>query len=346
MAANDSRSDPRLSSSALTDNLTLRRIRTEMREILEDRNPCYTASPLSDDIFEWHFTIRGPPDSAFEGGVYHGRIILPPEYPKKPPNIVFLTENGRWQTHQKICLSVSAYHPEAWNPAWSIRTVLLAIIGFMPTKAAGAIGALDYPDEDRRRLAQQSLGYACERCGSSNRTALPEPEHAAVQETQRSAQQLLATTEIATTAPVEDSNGRTTSSTDQPSSSSSSSSSSLSTNPTTSSTTTSSNTFSNSSNSTGSGSGSTVSQNHLAGQQQTNQLNNNNNNMNNNNQQQQPQFNNNNNNNNNNINQQMNNNPPLNPNRNQKVEFVWLDALIGFISILLCYLVVTKLELN
>lgn len=46
---------------------------------------------IQDNLFEWHFTVRGPPDSDFDGGVYHGRIVLPPEYPMKPPSIILLT---------------------------------------------------------------------------------------------------------------------------------------------------------------------------------------------------------------------------------------------------------------
>lgn len=42
-------------------------------------------------MFEWHFTIRGPPNTEFEGGIYHGRIILPSDYPLKPPSIIVLT---------------------------------------------------------------------------------------------------------------------------------------------------------------------------------------------------------------------------------------------------------------
>ena len=75
-------------------------------------------------------------------GIYHGRITLPPEYPMKPPNITFLTPNGRFETNKKICLSISGYHPETWRPSWSIRTALLAMIGFMPTHGTGAIGSL------------------------------------------------------------------------------------------------------------------------------------------------------------------------------------------------------------
>jgi len=44
-----------------------------------------------DNIFEWHFALRGPPDTEFQGGIYHGRIVLPPEYPFKPPTFSFLT---------------------------------------------------------------------------------------------------------------------------------------------------------------------------------------------------------------------------------------------------------------
>jgi hypothetical protein len=44
-----------------------------------------------DNLFDWHFTIRGPPDTPFEGGMYHGRIILPSDYPFRPPNIMLLT---------------------------------------------------------------------------------------------------------------------------------------------------------------------------------------------------------------------------------------------------------------
>lgn len=46
---------------------------------------------FQDNLFEWHFSIRGPPNSDFEGGIYHGRITLPPDYPMKPPSIILLT---------------------------------------------------------------------------------------------------------------------------------------------------------------------------------------------------------------------------------------------------------------
>ncbi|NWH65051.1 UB2J1 enzyme, partial [Geococcyx californianus] len=145
-----------------------------MKEAAELKDPTdhYHAQPLEDNLFEWHFTVRGPPDSDFDGGIYHGRIVLPPEYPMKPPSIILLTANGRFEVGKKICLSISGHHPETWQPSWSIRTALLAIIGFMPTKGEGAIGSLDYTPEERRALAKKSQDFFCEMCGTSMKTAL------------------------------------------------------------------------------------------------------------------------------------------------------------------------------
>ncbi|XP_027630304.1 ubiquitin-conjugating enzyme E2 J1 isoform X2 [Tupaia chinensis] len=145
-----------------------------MKEAAELKDPTdhYHAQPLEDNLFEWHFTVRGPPDSDFDGGVYHGRIVLPPEYPMKPPSIILLTANGRFEVGKKICLSISGHHPETWQPSWSIRTALLAIIGFMPTKGEGAIGSLDYTPEERRALAKKSQDFCCEGCGSTMKDVL------------------------------------------------------------------------------------------------------------------------------------------------------------------------------
>ena len=36
----------------------------------------------------------------------------------------------------------------------------------MPTPSKGTIGSLDYPPEERKKLAKKSLTYACPDCGS------------------------------------------------------------------------------------------------------------------------------------------------------------------------------------
>ena len=74
--------------------------------------------------------------------MYHGRILLPPEYPFKPPAFMMLTPSGRFETGVKICLSISSHHPEHWQPSWSVRTALTALIAFMPSPGQGALGSL------------------------------------------------------------------------------------------------------------------------------------------------------------------------------------------------------------
>ena len=128
---------------------------------------CLHQLVVQDNIFEWHFAVRGPPDSEFQvcgaycpiklmvavrccssisvclqGGIYHGRILLPPDYPFKPPSFMLLTPNGRFETGVKICLSISSHHPEHWQPSWSVRTALTALVAFLPSPGGGAIGSL------------------------------------------------------------------------------------------------------------------------------------------------------------------------------------------------------------
>jgi len=162
-------------------NLKSPAVKRLMREAAELRGATeqYCAQPLDENLFEWHFTVRGPPDTEFSDGRYHGRITLPPEYPMKPPSIILLTANGRFELGKKICLSMSAHHPETWQPSWSIRTVLLALIGFMPSKGAGAIGSLDYTPAERTILAKKSMNYKCDTCGMDHATCLKEvdPDH-------------------------------------------------------------------------------------------------------------------------------------------------------------------------
>jgi len=143
----------------------VKRLMQEAKE-LHSPTEMYHAHPVEDNLFEWHFTVRGAPDTAFAGGIYHGRITLPAEYPMKPPSIMLYTPNGRFAINTKICLSISGYHPESWQPSWSIRTALLAIIGFMPTPGNGAIGALDYTDEERQVLAKKSVDWRCQTCNA------------------------------------------------------------------------------------------------------------------------------------------------------------------------------------
>ncbi|KAJ9527483.1 hypothetical protein QJQ45_025787, partial [Haematococcus lacustris] len=158
-------------------NAGVKRILQEIKEVQADTSGDFIAEALEDDIFEWHFVIRGPADSEFEGGIYHGRILLPAEYPFKPPGFMMLTPSGRFETGVKICLTISSYHPEQWQPSWSVRTALTALVAFMPTPAGSAVGSLDYTKEERRALAIKSR-TTIPKFGSAERQRITDEMHA------------------------------------------------------------------------------------------------------------------------------------------------------------------------
>lgn len=52
--------------------------------------------------------IYGLTDTVFTG-VYHGILTLPSEYPFKPPNIQFVTPNGRFKVLNMIIFKKIKY---------------------------------------------------------------------------------------------------------------------------------------------------------------------------------------------------------------------------------------------
>jgi ubiquitin-conjugating enzyme E2 J1 len=151
----------------------------EASELSASPSSDYHAEPLETNLFEWHFTIRGPPaPSAYAGGIYHGRIILPPQYPLRPPAFRFLTPTGRFEVNREICLSISGHHEETWQPAWGVRTALVAIRSFMDTDAKGQLGGIECAKDARERMARESGKWQCAGCGKSNAEIIKEREEA------------------------------------------------------------------------------------------------------------------------------------------------------------------------
>jgi len=120
--------------------------------------PFIWAAPEERDILIWNFIIRGPPDSPYKGGEYHGVIMFPPEYPFKPPGIKMLTPSGRFAPGKKICFSMSDYHPASWNPAWSVSTILTGLLSFMLSDEM-TTGSVQGTESDRKILASRSHAW-------------------------------------------------------------------------------------------------------------------------------------------------------------------------------------------
>ena len=71
-----------------------------------------------------------------------GKLMFPNDYPWKPPGIMMITESGRFKVNARICLSISDYHPESWNPVWPIRSIIVGLTSFFVTNL-NTVGSLN-----------------------------------------------------------------------------------------------------------------------------------------------------------------------------------------------------------
>ncbi|KEG05635.1 putative ubiquitin-conjugating enzyme, partial [Trypanosoma grayi] len=146
----------------------IQRLSKEKKKLDETRVCDFYAAPLDDNIFEWHFTLQGPAESPYAGGLYHGSLQFPRTYPFAPPDIVFLTTSGRFEVGTRICSSISSYHPELWQPTYDIAMVLVALRAFMAQDEELGIGSLMrryVAPEEKRRMAAESHRFSCAACG-------------------------------------------------------------------------------------------------------------------------------------------------------------------------------------
>lgn len=137
----------------MAQSLSAKRLRKELLALTRDPVENITARPLESNILVWHYVLKGgwvkegasclcvhvrvgmhsartslnrptrrplttpgAKGSPYEGGYYHGKLKFPPEYPLKPPSILMLTPSGRFKPNTRLCLSMSDFHPETWNP--------------------------------------------------------------------------------------------------------------------------------------------------------------------------------------------------------------------------------------
>ncbi|XP_033822393.1 ubiquitin-conjugating enzyme E2 J2 [Periophthalmus magnuspinnatus] len=105
-----------------------------------------------------HYVVRGPEKTPYEGGYYHGKLVFPREFPFKPPSIYMITPNGRFKCNTRLCLSITDFHPDTWNPAWSVSTILTGLLSFMVEKGP-TLGSIETSDFTKRQLSAQSLTF-------------------------------------------------------------------------------------------------------------------------------------------------------------------------------------------
>lgn len=134
------------------------RLRKEFIQLKKKPVENIRAAPRESDIFEWRYVIEGPKGSPYEGGFYHGTLLFPKEFPFKPPSIQMHTPNGRFKTNTRLCLSMSDFHPETWDPLWSVGAILVGLYTFMLSDQA-TYGSIETTTNAKRIYAAESLEF-------------------------------------------------------------------------------------------------------------------------------------------------------------------------------------------
>mgnify|MGYP000241487986 CR=1 FL=1 len=85
-----------------------------------------------------------------------GSLTFPFEYPWKPPTMKMITKTGRFYVNKSICLSITNYHPESWDPIWPVKSLIVALISFFVGNDMTA-GAIPYGSfEERKKIRDSS----------------------------------------------------------------------------------------------------------------------------------------------------------------------------------------------
>eukprot|EP00703_Trepomonas_sp_PC1_P005855 JAP90751.1 Ubiquitin-conjugating enzyme E2 [Trepomonas sp. PC1] len=119
---------------------------------------------------EIHFSVRGPQNTIFHKGWYHGVLLLPKEYPFKPPNVRLLTKSGRFETNTNLCFSFTSFHPESWSPAVNLNAIIIALQSLFDDWDERAVGMITFPSKSEiAKCAEKSKEYECQICGAKHK---------------------------------------------------------------------------------------------------------------------------------------------------------------------------------
>jgi ubiquitin-conjugating enzyme E2 D/E len=108
----------------------IQRLSKEFRDMKNNDTPNLSASPVNDNLFEWEAVILGPIGTPYEGGVFNLSIHIPPNYPFKPPSVIFKTKiyHPNINYSGNICLDILK---SQWSPALTLTKILLSICSLL-----------------------------------------------------------------------------------------------------------------------------------------------------------------------------------------------------------------------
>ena len=149
--------------------MAIKRLLYELKDITKEPNYYYSCIPTDDSILIWNFSIIGPQDTLYEGGIFNGKIHFPESYPNKPPSVIFnnILHPNIFDTGH-VCISILhegtdiyGYEKdyERWSPTQSINSIMLSIISMLsvpnfesPANVNASVLWKDNPDEYMKKI--------------------------------------------------------------------------------------------------------------------------------------------------------------------------------------------------
>eukprot|EP00121_Abeoforma_whisleri_P004833 Awhi_evm1s4373 len=68
------------------------------------------------------------------------------------------TPSGRFATNQRLCLSLSDFHEDTWDPIWSVSSILTGLLSFM-LETTPTSGSIVSSAETKKRYAWESCEF-------------------------------------------------------------------------------------------------------------------------------------------------------------------------------------------
>jgi hypothetical protein len=99
--------------------------------------------------------------------------VFPHNFPFAGPKIRVVTPSGRFVPNHDICTTFTSLHPEEWNPAWTVETILTGFLSFMTSDSEYGAGCIrPGNDADRLTKAKESKRWNSLECSAFRRDFL------------------------------------------------------------------------------------------------------------------------------------------------------------------------------
>lgn len=122
--------------------MALKRLQTELKQMVQDPNYLYSVSPMKGNLYNWDVIMLGPPDTIFEGAIIKALLIFPTDYPCRAPVFKFKTVLFHPNVYADGSVCISILHEgideygyesisERWTPTQSVSTILISILSIL-----------------------------------------------------------------------------------------------------------------------------------------------------------------------------------------------------------------------